>query len=378
MTSFSSALPITSAFTSNPAKDFSYGQDLIGKIVGGKYCIQQVLGYGGMGVLYLAKHKFLDRLYAVKVIRVAGNPLTSPCVRRFRREAQTLAKMTHRNIVEVVDYDYLPDHTPFYVMEYLEGMDLASFMRHHPAGLPLPIFALLMRQLCDATGFIHKKEVIHRDLKPSNIMVNLQQNRFGLKILDFGLAGWTTGRGERLTLSGEIMGTPAYMAPEQCTRDEVSKQSDIYSLALIAYEMLTGRPAVSANNLISAVRLQIHGTPISLKDHNPDIPDHLIEAIEKALSKNPEDRFESISAFAQAMKLSQLMKSGSLSAVEHWPVTETTGGPGLRTNLSSLADFHAGETRTVSVPLARHKIKAAFMGGMILGAGLVELISGSL
>jgi len=304
---------------------------LVGKEVGGRYIIEAVLGEGGMGVVYTCRHKVLKKKFVIKVIRIAQfDPRSGIALKRFKREAQAIARVEHPNVVQVVDYDVLPDNTPYIVMEFIEGMDLERFMKQFPEGMPVELFRGFMNQLCDAMETVHKCGIVHRDLKPSNIMVQQTGNAYHLKILDFGLASLRTKGQEtshfRLTTAGQMLGTPAYMAPEQCREMDVSDQTDIYALGLIAFEMLTGKPVVQGRSFLDLIRKQIREIPPLVSEIRSDVSTELSSGIEMALQKRPEDRLESMSSLRQI-----LGDSGS---------GETAGG--LSTS------FHLSRTRSRS------------------------------
>lgn len=279
---------------------------LIGRQVGGRYVIERVLGQGGMGVVYACRHKTLNKKFVIKIIRMAQfDAGSNVALRRFKREAQAIARVEHPNVVQVVDYDVLPDNTPYIVMEYIEGQDLEQFMTQYPEGMPADLFRGFMNQLCDAMETVHACGIVHRDLKPSNIMVQQTGNAFHLKILDFGLASLTGPASEtahvKLTAAGQILGTPAYMAPEQCRELDVSEQTDIYALGLIAHEMLTGQPAIRGRSFLDVIRKQIREVPRPVREVRSDIPVEFSDALESALQKRPEDRLTSMSLFRKSL-----------------------------------------------------------------------------
>lgn len=282
------------------------GNDMIGHVIGGKYVIEEVLGYGGMGVLYLAKHKVLGRKYVIKIIRLhLVDQHANVAIRRFRREAQALAKVPHRNIVEVVDYDTIDEHTPYFVMEYVEGDTLAATLEKHPMGVPLDQFQIIMQQLCEAMAVVHAKGIVHRDLKPTNIMIQEGEDGPSIKVLDFGLVHVDAKEFEsailKLTGTGQVIGTPAYMSPEQCRGNTVDHLSDIYAIGLLAYEMLAGVPAVDGESFIEIIEKQLSERPDPILKIRSDIPGHVGRAIDRALSKEPRERFKSTSDFYKAI-----------------------------------------------------------------------------
>jgi len=283
------------------------GHDMVGKMIGDKYIIEDVLGFGGMGVLYLAKHKVLDRKYVIKIIRLhLMDNQASVAVKRFKREAQALAKVPHRNVVEVVDYDLIDNKTPYFVMEYVQGETLSAFMETHSEGMPLEDFQTIMGQLCEAMAAVHAKNIVHRDLKPTNIMIQETDKGKVIKVLDFGLVHVSAEEFEsailKLTGTGQVIGTPAYMSPEQCRGNTVDHLSDIYAMGLLAYEMLSGSPAVDGDSFIEIIEKQLSERPDPVFKLRNEVPRHVSRAIDKALMKDPKDRFQSSEEFLDALQ----------------------------------------------------------------------------
>ncbi|MCB1053206.1 MAG: serine/threonine protein kinase [Acidobacteria bacterium] len=283
------------------------GSDMMGKLVGGKYVIEDVLGYGGMGVLYTARHKMLGRKYVIKIIRLhLMDKHAQVAVKRFRREAQALAKVLHPNVVEVVDYDLIDEQTPYFVMEFVEGKNLSQLLETEANGLPVDLFLVIMEQVCHALDEVHSKGIIHRDLKPSNLMVQERDGEILVKLLDFGLVQINSSEFEssiiKLTGTGQVIGTPAYMAPEQCRGEEIDHLSDVYALGLLAHEMLTGMPAMDGETFVEVVERQLNENPIPVNQIKPEVPAHIALAIQKAVAKNPADRFQKASDFLRALK----------------------------------------------------------------------------
>lgn len=288
---------------------------LVGQTIGGKYVVDAILGRGGMGVVYLAHHHTLRKKFVIKTMLAAQiNVDSENAIERFRREAQAIASIEHPNVVAVVDYDFLEDMTPYLVMEFVEGVTLDQFQKDYPQGMPMEMVVAFVSQMCDAMSCVHENGVVHRDLKPSNIMIQTTGSAYHLKILDFGLASLSAGMDEtawmKLTSTGQILGTPAYMSPEQCKEEEITPSADIYALGLLAYEMLAGKPAFHARTFFEMVRLQTREQPPSLSKLRIDLPRSLVLAVEKALQKDPRNRFLSMNAFSEAFCRGM---SGSLS-----------------------------------------------------------------
>ncbi|MBX7221657.1 MAG: protein kinase [Blastocatellia bacterium] len=270
---------------------------LLGQTIEGKFRIEAVLGRGGMGAVYRARHLMLDRWVAVKVLRpeVVG---TKQMADRFLREARTSARIDHPNIITVHDFGVLSDGSAYLVMEYIQGFSLRELQKTQGA-FPLTLAFPIIREVCAAVEAAHSKGVIHRDLKPENIM--LKDNERGgwtVKILDFGLAKLAEASDSiaNITGTGEIIGTPAYMSPEHCEGIELDQRSDIYSLGVIFYEMLVGHPPFRGR-IVSILSAHLQKLPEPADRVNSEIPAEISQAIMQALAKKPEDRPDSVAGF---------------------------------------------------------------------------------
>src|SRR5689334_1725582 len=202
----------------------------------GPYRIQKILGSGGMGVVYLAEREDLGTQVAIKILRDAW---VSPARReRFNTEQRTLAQLNHPYIARLYDADTSPDGTPFFAMEYVEGVPLSQFCRTHRSTLEERL--RLFREVCEAVIYAHQHAVIHRDLKPSNILVKEDGT---VRLLDFGISKQIEVLGESVdqTMTGLRLMTPAYASPEQMRGEQVGVQTDVYSLGVVLYELLSGR-----------------------------------------------------------------------------------------------------------------------------------------
>ncbi len=261
-----------------------------------RYEILQTLGQGGMGVVYLARQKKLDRLVAIKAI--SPYLAQEPEVReRFAAEASVLARLSHPNIVTLYDYIEEPDAL-YLVMEYVEGKPLSEILKAGP--LPLESIRKYFTQILDAFAYAHSKGVIHRDIKPSNIIITSQGQ---VKILDFGVAKILSSD-QSQTRTGMRLGTLMYMSPEQVKGEKtIDARSDIYSLGVVLFEMLTGKPPYDPELGEFEISLRIVREPLFDLSHPPaNIPRKILEVILHATEKNPEHRFSSCAEFREAFE----------------------------------------------------------------------------
>lgn len=265
-----------------------------GQMLGAYRIIGQV-GQGGMATVYKAYQPSMDRNVAIKVL--PGQLAESgEFVRRFQQEARTIARLEHPHILPVFDYGE-DNGISYFVMRYLDAGTLKDKMEAGP--LSLEEIDHLFTQLAEALGYAHDRGVVHRDLKPSNALVDSEGNVF---LTDFGIAKILESASPRLTRTDAIMGTPAYISPEQAKSLPVDQRSDIYSLGIILYEMVTGRVPFSADTPMAVILKHLNDPlplPTTVKS---DIPPGIEQVILKALAKEPQDRFASTEEFVQAWK----------------------------------------------------------------------------
>ena len=259
----------------------------------GKYQIQDVLGQGGMGIVYRAFDPAIERTVAIKTItKSALDPSDLQYVlTRFRHEARAVGRLTHPRITAIYDYGE-NDDLAWIVMELVNGKSLFHHLQSE-ARFGLKEVGELVRQLLDGLGYAHVQGVVHRDIKPSNILIN-DDGR--LKLTDFGIARIDTST---LTQMGEIMGSPGYMSPEQFLGTDIDARGDIYSVGVIAYELLAARRPFTGNNA-EVMRQALNERPASPSDFNPKISVQLDWAVHKALAKKREDRFQTAKEFSDA------------------------------------------------------------------------------
>ncbi|HEX5506815.1 MAG TPA: protein kinase, partial [Thermomicrobiales bacterium] len=271
---------------------------LVGRTIAGRYRLLSVLGRGGMATVYLAHQPSLERRVAVKVIApaLAGDPVF---VERFRREAQTVARLRHPNILTVHDFGE-DGEILFLVAEYIEGGTLRALLRGPLA--PAPALDLVA-QVGAALDYAHARGIIHRDVKPGNVFLD-----GGRAVLaDFGIAkAVAEATGVALTQSGVGMGTPEYIAPEQALGRPLDGRADIYSLGVMLYEMLAGRPPFrlegETDTPVALALRQVSAPPPPPRAFNPAIPPALEAVVLRALAKSPEDRYPTAAALVEAAR----------------------------------------------------------------------------
>lgn len=263
----------------------------------GQYVVKEFLGEGGMGTVYEVEHEALGRSYALKVLRARVVDRDETAAERFLREARTAARVRHPNIVDVVDFGHMPDGRPYFVMELLEGESLAD--RVERGALPPAEVVSIARQTAMALAAAHDRGVIHADVTPSNILV-VGGEQLHVKLVDFGLAQ-LAGEGMSDDVPEFVLGTPAYISPEQLRGLPPTDRSDQYGLGAVLFEMLTGKPPFAHKDLRTLCMMHI-GAPIPPVEspHGP-LPPKLADVITTCLQKTPQARFPGMRALLAAL-----------------------------------------------------------------------------
>jgi eukaryotic-like serine/threonine-protein kinase len=280
---------------------------VIGHVVGERYRIVKLLGQGGFGAVYLADHVSLERRFAIKAL-MQSLESDATFVQRFEREAKLTSGLDHPHIVQVLDFGQDDRVGHYFVMEYMEGEDLSDRIeRVKRIGSVEAV--RIMRQVVDAFTYAHGKGVIHRDVKSPNIfLVNSESRQDHVKVLDFGIARISEASEEagntRLTRTGSVMGSPPYMAPEQALSEETDHRTDIYSLGIVLYEMVTGRLPFTATSVYQILNKQITQVPAAPSEITPEakVSPHLELIILRCLQKKMDERYQSTAELAEALR----------------------------------------------------------------------------
>jgi tetratricopeptide (TPR) repeat protein len=289
----------------------------------GTYKIVDLVASGGMGTVYRALHPTLERYAAIKLLRAdrRGDPGID---QRFLREAQAVARLRHPHIIQLYDFGTY-DNGYYMILEFVEGDSLYDCLQQlHTVGQRLPHDHVqrIAAQMADALTHVHRQGMVHRDIKPANILLSAEGDAI---LADFGIARSLSQ--ERQTASGAVLGTPAYIAPEQAQGQPVDHRADVYALAVVVYEMLAGRPPFVADDAITLVLKHIQEPVPPLSQFAPDVPPLVENALLKALSKSPDDRYQSMPAFQSALE-DAWRTSTSLGAdlgLDEWPMPTTPG-----------------------------------------------------
>ena len=287
-----------------------------------KYRLDQLLEVGGMGAVYVGTHTKLQKQVAIKVLRreLAQIP---DMIERFQREAIAASRIGHESIVNVSDLGTGRDGSPFLVMEFLNGHTLAARIRQHGA-MTIPTACAIAREILDPIHAAHQAGIIHRDLKPENVFIVRGSRGESLKILDFGISRVMEAQGEsenRLTYTGQVMGTPYYMAPEQAAgRSDLGPPVDVYATGVILYEMLSGAVPFEAGNYNTIIYKVLAGQYEPLSKRLTGVPPDLEAVVARAMSLQPEARFATAAEFAAALEPFAFGSAFNVGSSGHMPV----------------------------------------------------------
>jgi len=332
----------------------------------GKYQIVAKIGQGAMGEVFRAHDPILNRDVAVKRIS-AGLDADETIRKRFRREAEAAASLIHPNIITVYELG-LEGERLFMAMELLDGIDL----KHALAGRKLGLDETLgiMEQICEGLAFAHARPIVHRDLKPANIHI-LPSGK--VKIMDFGLARLS---GSEMTSTGMVMGTPHYMSPEQVRGQKADTRSDVFALGCVLYEMITGRKPFDAESMHAVLFKIMQEDPVPLHEAAPGTPEALAQVVERALAKNPAERFQDAGDMLAGIRLARLAVTAGrgherVADLDRTPRAAEAGQPTARER----SHASAVPRKSLPPPLPRAGSRWPLLLG--LGFGLAVVLSGS-
>jgi eukaryotic-like serine/threonine-protein kinase len=271
---------------------------MIGELIGGRYEVEDLVGTGGMSSVYRARDNVLERQVALKILHdhFSSDP---EYVERFRREARAIARLNHPNIVTVIDRGELGRHQ-FIVFEHVAGENLKDVVRRR-GPLPVAEAVALTTQVARGLAFAHEHGVVHRDVKPQNVLIDENGTA---KVTDFGIAR-SIGPGEGITETGTVLGTSGYISPEQASGRRVDSRSDQYSLGVVLYELLTGEPPYSGDNVMAVAMKHLREPVPRVRDRRRDVPASVDAIVSRALAKRPEDRFPCTDEMVAALEAAQ-------------------------------------------------------------------------
>jgi len=279
---------------------------LLGVLLDGKYTVERKLGSGSMGVVYAATHRLINKQIAIKVFTPETGGDES-LAERFKQEAEAAARIRHPSIVAVNDFGETDSGQLYIVMEYLDGVSLREVINKESRLAPDHVVNL-GRQICSGIAAAHSVGIVHRDLKPENVFIEMVDGRETVRIFDFGIAKLLDRAG--LTKAGYVLGTPAYMSPEQATAQLLDHRSDIYSVGIILYELLSGQPPFTGAKPQQVLVKHVIEQAQPLDALRPDIPAALARVIMRALEKAPDDRHQTALDFGNALAEAETGSAG--------------------------------------------------------------------
>jgi predicted Ser/Thr protein kinase len=286
---------------------------LIGKVIAERYMVEGLLGEGGMGSVYLARHLSLDKEVALKVLH-AELSRKSDLVERFLQEAKSASKIRNQHVIDITDFGVTDQGQVFFAMELLRGRDLHDLLVEHQGLLPWTRAREILLQVCSALSSAHDLGIVHRDLKPENIfLIDFDGKSDFVKLLDFGIAKLVAGAsedGRRLTRTGVVFGTPEYMSPEQAKGEEPDHRVDVYAMGCLAYQLLAGRVPFQADSFMGVLTLHMteEVQPIpSERLASVGAPDGINKVLLRALDKDKSSRYPSVEAFAEGLRSGEVL-----------------------------------------------------------------------
>jgi len=364
-----------------------FEEKYLGSVINDRYKIIKLVGTGGMGSVYLAEHEILRKKVALKILHYEQSK-RKDTVERFKREAIAASNIGQDNIVDVTDFGYTEEGNAYFVMEYVEGSSLADVMKAQRV-LPLEFAVSVASQIAVALYAAHGKGIIHRDLKPENILLTTKDGNYPfVKIVDFGISKILQDevkpeeRLRTLTKSGAIFGTPEYMSPEQAAGNSVEPASDIYSLGVIMYEMLTGRLPFFDDNYMKILHKHQYEFPELPSNVNPDLPPEMNSVILKCLEKKPFNRYGTMMLLLNDLKniylkynleekisLAFLFNSGTVRSMN--PAAEMISSQDIIRMLNSSPDDEVRHISAEESKIAGNILKTVMVIALVAIAGFL-------
>ena len=350
----------SSPFTPDPSDP-----TLPGSIFAGKYRVEKVLGRGGMGLVLAARHLGLDEPVAIKVLLPAMMQVAG-MVERFTREARASAKIKNDHVVRVTDVDALPSGLPYMVMERLDGTDLSDLCKS-VGPLPIADAVRYLLETCSAMSEAHAMGIIHRDLKPANLfLARRRDGATSIKVLDFGISKAMQSLGEQtVTVAGTVLGSPSYMSPEQiaAVRD-LDGRTDLWSLGVILYQLVTGRVPFPAETLTQLCALVLQTEPRRPSELRPDLPPGLEAVILRCLEKDRARRFSTAGSSRTSLSRTEIGRAAAASATRTGSLTSSpserrrgssAGSGGSRRRPARSRSFSSPRSRGTLPPCSRNE-----------------------
>lgn len=289
------------------------GDPMLGRSIDGRYRIDSLIGAGGMGTVYRATRLLIGDEVAIKILHQDHRDANSS--ERFRREAQAAARLKHPNAVSIYDFGISSDGLQYLVMEFVDGESLRDRLARGP--IDFAVATEVISQVCAALDEAHRRNIVHRDIKPDNILLDSSPAGLRVKVLDFGIAKLRDEGAGNLTQTGNVIGTPHYMSPEQCLGEELDSKADIYSVGIVLYEMFCGRVPFNASVSTAIVLQHVSQAPPSLRSINPALPEAAEEVVLHAIQKDRNAR--PVTAGALARELSVALGFSQASRNEYAP-----------------------------------------------------------
>ncbi|HKS06749.1 MAG TPA: protein kinase [Gemmatimonadaceae bacterium] len=363
----------------------SGGADLVGTVIADRYHVIKKLGEGGMGAVYLAEHVKMGRKSAIKVMN-PGTTENADAIARFNREASNASRMNHPNICAIYDFGETSEGLIYLAMEFIEGDALTKLIETNGALAPARA-ASILHQTADALQVAHDYGIVHRDLKPDNIMIARgRDNADVVKVVDFGIAKAHTSDAQKVTKTGLVVGTPEYMSPEQLAGDKLDGRSDIYSLALVGFNMLTGTLPFPSTSAQESMIMRLTDAPKTLMDMRPNVawPPQLQAVMDKALSRDANARYQKAADFGRefsmaidAMPSSALTEAGTVVMGAQGAASSAPTAAIPKTNVaraSTGASSTPRSARTVAQPASTPVAKKGAKSLIGVGVGIAGVV----